>query len=112
MGETFEEHLDGWYRVPEVWHKNRDLRTFQLWFEFSFHSMIVDVCAMLWNTKNCECGNVTPCVSKPSALLTQAMRDHFGRSLPIQQTSKLASRNEGTTPQKWNFKPSCTLRPD
>ena len=41
--EIFEEHLDGWYRVPAVWPKNRDLPTFRLWFEFSFHSMIVDV---------------------------------------------------------------------
>ena len=44
VAEIFEEHLDGRYRVPAVWPKNRDLRTFQLWFEFSFHSMIVDVC--------------------------------------------------------------------
>ena len=44
VGEIFEEHLDGWYRVPAVWPKNRDLPTFQRWFEFSFHSMIVDVC--------------------------------------------------------------------
>src|SRR5688572_587681 len=44
VGEIFEGHLDGWYWVPAVWPKNRDLRPFQLWFEFSFHSMIVDVC--------------------------------------------------------------------
>jgi hypothetical protein len=47
LGETvrdiFEEHLDGWYRVPAVWPKKRDLPTFQRWFEFSFHSMIVDL---------------------------------------------------------------------
>jgi hypothetical protein len=42
--EIFEEHLDGWYRVPEVWPSKRDLPTFQRWFVFSFHSMIVDLC--------------------------------------------------------------------
>jgi hypothetical protein len=39
--DIFEEHLDGWCRVPAVWPKKRDLSTFQLWFEFSLHSMIV-----------------------------------------------------------------------
>jgi hypothetical protein len=43
-GTIFEEHLDGWYRVPTVWPTKRDLATFQRWFEFSFHSMIVDLC--------------------------------------------------------------------
>jgi hypothetical protein len=42
--DVFEEHLDGWYRVPAVWPKERDLPTFQRWFEFGFHSMIVDLC--------------------------------------------------------------------
>jgi hypothetical protein len=41
---VFEEHLDGWYRVPGVWPSKRDLPTFQRWFVFSFHSMIVDLC--------------------------------------------------------------------
>jgi hypothetical protein len=44
VSNIFEEHLDGWYRVPAVWPKQRDLPTFQRWFEFSFHSMIVDLC--------------------------------------------------------------------
>jgi hypothetical protein len=42
-GDIFEEHLDGWYRVPAVWPTERDLTTFQRWFECSFHSMIVDL---------------------------------------------------------------------
>jgi|SRR5450755_763584 hypothetical protein len=42
--DIFEEHLDGWYRVPEVWPTKRDLTTFRRWFEFSFHSIIVDLC--------------------------------------------------------------------
>jgi len=42
--DIFEEHLDGWYRVPAVWPERRDATTFQRWFEISFHSMIVDLC--------------------------------------------------------------------
>ena len=39
----FEEQLNGWYRVPPVSPAARDLRTFPLWFDCSFHSMVVDV---------------------------------------------------------------------
>jgi hypothetical protein len=42
--DTFEEQLDGWYRVPAVWPAKRDADLFQSWFEISFHSMIVDIC--------------------------------------------------------------------
>ena len=42
--DIFEQHLDGWYRVPAGWPEKRDLTAFQCWFEFSFHSMIVDLC--------------------------------------------------------------------
>jgi hypothetical protein len=41
--EIFEEQLNGWYRVPPVWPAARDLKTFLLWFDCSFHSMVVDV---------------------------------------------------------------------
>ena len=41
--EIFEEQLDGWYRVPSAWPVERDLNAFFLWFEWSFHSMIIDV---------------------------------------------------------------------
>jgi hypothetical protein len=44
VSEIFEEQLEGWYRVPEVWPAKRDLTTFQSWFEISFHSLIVDLC--------------------------------------------------------------------
>jgi hypothetical protein len=40
--EIFEEHLDGWYRVPADWPTMRDVPTFGSWFEFSFHSVVVD----------------------------------------------------------------------
>ena len=42
--QIFEEHLDGWYRVPEAWPAVRDLKTFQQWFEYSIHSQVVDLC--------------------------------------------------------------------
>ena len=41
--DIFEEHLDGWYRAPEVWPARRDLPTFQSWFEVTCHSVIVDL---------------------------------------------------------------------
>jgi hypothetical protein len=43
-GEIFEEQLDGWYRVPSSWPVNRDFDMFQRWFEYRFHSMLVDLC--------------------------------------------------------------------
>jgi hypothetical protein len=45
--QIFEEHLDGWYRVPEAWPAVRDLQTFQQWFEYSVHSQVVDLCDYL-----------------------------------------------------------------
>ena len=42
--EIFEEQLNDWYRVPSVWPATRDLKVFLLWFDCSFHSMVVDVC--------------------------------------------------------------------
>jgi len=44
-GEIFEEQLDGWYRVPSSWPRRRDFEAFNVWFEWSFHSVIVDLCA-------------------------------------------------------------------
>ena len=43
-GEIFEEQLNGWYRVPASWPSRRDLDAFDRWFEWSFHSMVVDLC--------------------------------------------------------------------
>jgi hypothetical protein len=42
-GEIFEEQLNGWYRVPASWPSRRDLDAFDRWFEWSFHSMVVDL---------------------------------------------------------------------
>ena len=38
----FEEQLDGWHRVPTAWLSRRDLDAFDRWFEWSFHSVVVD----------------------------------------------------------------------
>jgi hypothetical protein len=43
ISKIFEEQLDGWYRVPSTWPKQRDLHTFRSWFDCSFHSMIFDL---------------------------------------------------------------------
>lgn len=40
----FEEQLNGWCRVPSTWPQERNLNTFRSWFEWSLHSMIIDVC--------------------------------------------------------------------
>ena len=42
-GRIFEEQLDSWYRVPSLWPKRRGLKTFEQWFTWSQHSMVVDV---------------------------------------------------------------------
>jgi hypothetical protein len=43
-GQIFEEQLDGWYRVPSSWPSRRDMDAFDSWFEWSFHSVVVDLC--------------------------------------------------------------------
>jgi len=42
--EIFEEQLDGWYRVPSAWPVDRTFDTFISWFEWSFHSVLIDLC--------------------------------------------------------------------
>ena len=42
-GVIFEEELDGWYRVRSSWPQRRDFETFKRWFEWSYHSEIVDL---------------------------------------------------------------------
>jgi len=41
--EIFEEQLNGWYRAPSAWPTERDLNAFVRWFEWCFHSMVVDL---------------------------------------------------------------------
>ena len=42
--EIFEKQLDGWYRVASSWPVNRTFDIFKRWFEYRFHSMLVDLC--------------------------------------------------------------------
>jgi hypothetical protein len=42
-GGIFKEQLEGWYRVPSSWPRRRDFDTFKRWFEWSYHSEIVDL---------------------------------------------------------------------
>jgi hypothetical protein len=42
-GLIFEEQLGDWYRVPSSWPNRRDLDALDRWFEWSFHSMVVDL---------------------------------------------------------------------
>ena len=39
----FEEQLDGWYRVEELWPLDRSITVFREWFEYRFHSMPIDL---------------------------------------------------------------------
>ena len=43
-GGIFQEPLTGWYRVPTSWPSRRDPDAFDRWFEWSFHSVVVDLC--------------------------------------------------------------------
>ena len=41
--EIFVDQLDGWYRAPELWPKDRSLEVFRVWFDYSFHSILKDL---------------------------------------------------------------------
>ena len=42
-GPIFEEQLDSWYRVPSRWPKGRGMDAFEDWFEWTSHSMVIDL---------------------------------------------------------------------
>jgi hypothetical protein len=44
-GGIFEEQLESWYRVPSSRPVRRDLDAFDHWFEWGFHSVVVDLSA-------------------------------------------------------------------
>jgi hypothetical protein len=44
-GEVFEEQLNGWYRDPSAWPADRTFKNFKRWFEYQFHSVIIDLCS-------------------------------------------------------------------
>lgn len=62
---------------------------------------------MFWNTKNCECGNVTPRVLNQSALLIQAIRDRSIR--PRHRTSTADNSEESGRHRRmcWRRFPGC-----
>ena len=41
--EIFQNQLDGWYRVRETWRTNRSYEMFCRWFDYSFHSVLLDL---------------------------------------------------------------------
>ena len=41
--EIFEDQLNGWYRAEELWPEDRSLGIYQLWFDYRFHSVLVDL---------------------------------------------------------------------
>ena len=41
--EIFEDQLWGWYTDPECWPKNRSFAVFSRWFDWEWHSMVVDL---------------------------------------------------------------------
>ena len=43
--EVFEEQLNGWYRDPSAWLADRNFKNFKRWFEYQFHSVIIDLCS-------------------------------------------------------------------
>lgn len=42
---VFEEQLNGWYREPSTWPADRNFKNFKRWFEYQFHSVIIDLCS-------------------------------------------------------------------
>src|SRR5947209_11282034 len=42
-GRMFEEQLENWWREPSSWPVQRDLATFEHWFEYTVHSLVVDL---------------------------------------------------------------------
>ena len=42
--EIFEEQLAGWYTGASTWPPDRSYRAFRQWFDYQYHSMLVDLC--------------------------------------------------------------------
>ncbi len=43
-GTIFEDQLNGWHRVASAWPTDRSFESFDRWFEYAFHSMLLDLC--------------------------------------------------------------------
>jgi hypothetical protein len=46
--KIFEQQLDDWWEDQTVWPKNRNLSTFQKWFDVEFHSVVIDLVDAEW----------------------------------------------------------------
>jgi hypothetical protein len=42
-GRIFEEQLNGWLTNPECWPEKRTPRVFHEWFEWSWHTVVIDL---------------------------------------------------------------------
>lgn len=42
--EIFEDQLNGWFRDKSTWPNIRDFETFDRWFEWKTHSLLIDLC--------------------------------------------------------------------
>jgi len=40
--ELFEEELEGWYTVPDLWPEKRTLKLFNEWFDVECHTVLID----------------------------------------------------------------------
>ena len=49
--EILEEQLHSWYRVATAWPADRSFKTFKHWFEYRFHSVLMDLCShsIIWD---------------------------------------------------------------
>ena len=43
FGTIFTDYLDGWHRDEGVWPSPRNYAMFKGWFDWSYHSMVVDL---------------------------------------------------------------------
>lgn len=41
--QIFEDQLHGWYRAEEFWPVDRSFRIFRQWFDYQFHSVLIDL---------------------------------------------------------------------
>jgi hypothetical protein len=42
--EIFNDQLGGWYRDEASWPEDRSFKVFRGWFDFEYHSMLLDLC--------------------------------------------------------------------
>jgi hypothetical protein len=42
--EIFTQQLAGWFNDETTWPQDRALEVFRRWFDFQYHSMLVDLC--------------------------------------------------------------------